>query len=647
MTTLNNKIIELKQQNILTNVIDIKGEYSVDITDDVTLADGDQVIMRNCFLDTSGSSSNQIKIDKDTDLTLTFCPYMMHLFDTTAITANNTIDPWDLVDDSSGVSKGFPPLVPFDTGNNVTKATGLPLFRTKVIGNTGGQEAYLHQLSVGFDLKKFGKTNQTWGNGPSLTVKYFDFNNDEKFFHFNIPKITIDWSKKDPQSIFTINNLHIPCIKDSFRADTSQTILDSNKAFFFQFIGGQSLSFSYNDDVTKPKYYRQMDENSIKITIKEGLYNPSELANIITTELQTSNQGEFVSPSGLLGVNSCLVNAKNMLSATTTNNIYAYASSGYEFSGVAAGGYAPLAYAMQSQGYWAGASQVALEFDEGANKFYWTYLHTPAYSSNGELNVSIQAKVYEPEHISPANRQPAGRITIPNTTIYEKKAGGIALMSLQPADFWSGQLGFNLGDLCITPNYIYMGLGLFNDGSIAPNIDQTTGFPDVNMLVEGITATAPRIINDVNISKTADFNKSGNVTSGQPINTTEIYANNQVLQASITNAYWYVDVDSNFNNNIIGNQDTYKSTVGIVSNYYNSNSYTSGSSVDSIIYTHKGQDQQLSSFKVTILDSDRNKSELLGDDNTVFLEIVKNKSQVEQIMEQEKAVEEVKQMMKK
>ena len=647
MATLNNKIIELKQQNILTNVIDEKGEYSVDITDDVLLSDGDQVIMRNCFLDTSGSSSNQIKIDKDIDLTLTFNPYMMHIFDQSSNSDVDGATPFDLISSNEDY-RGFEPLKPYNTGNHIVKGTGLPLFRTKVIGSDQEDEAILTEINVFYNAEKFGKTNQTWGGGPSISLSYEDYSGKDQVFHFSIPKITLDWSKRIPGINYALKNLHIPVIFNSVKPATSESILNANKCFFGPYIGGTSRSFYYKKvPSTKARYYRELDNSSLTVTLKEGLYQPSELANIITTKLQTSNQGEFISPGGILGANTCLVNAKNMFVADKSQNIYAYASSGYNFtSGAGNGGYAPLAFGMQSQGYWAGASQVALEFDSGANKFYWTYLHTPAYSANGEMNVKITAQTYV-NQINPANANVAPNlINIPNQTIYTKKAGGIALISLEPADFWSGQLGFDLGELCIIPKYISMGFDLFGDGSLG-STNQTCGMPDWSGIIEGKTATAPRIINDVNISKTENFNQSGNVIEGQPVNTTEIYANNQVLEASINNAYWYVDVDSNFNNNIIGNQDTYKSTVGIVSNYYNSNSYTSGSSVDSIIYTHKGQDQQLSSFKVTILDSDRNKSELLGNDNTVFLEIVKNKSQVEQIIEQEKAVAEVKQMMKK
>ncbi len=649
MTTLNNKVIELKQLNSLTQVIDQRGEYVVDITEDVILEEGDQLVMRNAFLDTSGSSSDQIKIDEDLTLTLNFVPYMMDNFSGYANTANNTTDPWTFTDDNQTGTYGPIGTVPIGGGNFINAPTGLPLYKTKV-QFSNADLGYLKAVDNTFNGKKYGTNkNQFWGGGPSITLQYEDWEGNSKQFHYNIPKTFIDWSKPDrpetngrtPRGNFLELPFHIPCKLQSVKNITSQEIMDENKLIFFGSVGGQSLDFFY-ETAAAADVYRQLHESSINITLKEGLYNPSDIANIITTELQTASVGEFVSSNGLLGQNDTLVSNKNMIDiANRGKNVITYASSGFEFTTPAAvaGGYVPLAYGMQSDGYWSGASQIALEYDNQANKFFWSYLHTPAYDGNGNLNVSIQNVTYDPTGMIVANKPLTTRTQIPDTTIYIKKAGGIAFTSLQPADFWSKQLGFNLDNLCITPNYIVMGEGLYNNTG-------TLGYPDINMLKEGITATSPRIINDINITKSTTFNKVSVKTSGQPVNTTEIYADNQVLEASISNGYWYVDITSNFSNNVITNQENYKNTVGIVSNYYNDNSYTSGNSSDSIIYTHKGQNQSLSNFRVKIMDSNRNLSSLLGNDNTVFVELVKNKSPVEQIIENEEDVMKAKEIIK-
>ena len=649
MATLNNKVIELKQLNNLTQVIDDRGEYIVDITEDVTLKDGDQLVMRNAFLDTSGSSSDQIKIDEDLDLIINFVPYVMDSFSGYSNASNNSTDPWTYTDDQQeGISYGPVGTVTKAGGNFIGSPTGLPLYKTKLQFGTPDL-GYLKTVANVFNTEKFGTDkNQFWGGGPSITLQYEDWGGNIKQFHYNIPKTFIDWSKPDkpetngrtPRGNSLELPFHIPCKIQSVKNITSQEIMDDNKLYFFGSVDGQSMDFFYeaseNADI-----YRQLEESTITISLKAGIYNPADIANIISTKLQTASVGDFVSSNGLLGQNDTLVANKNMVDRSNrANNTIAYASSGFRFtSGDASGGYVPLAYGMQSDGYWSGASQIALEFDTDANKFYWSYLHTPAYDTNGELNVSILDVTYSAVGMIPANLPLVPRTQIPKTTIYIKKAGGIAFTSLQPADFWSKQLGFNLDNLCITPNYIIMGEGLYDQSA-------TMGYPDINMLKEGITSTSPRIINDINILKNTTFNKVSTVTTGQPVNTTEIYADNQVLEQSIANGYWYIDITSNFNNNVISNQENYKNTVGIVSNYFNANSYTSGNSGDSIIYTHKGQDQTLSNFRVKIMDSNRSLSSLLGNDNTIFVELVKNKSPVEQIIQNEQDAMKAKEIIK-
>jgi hypothetical protein len=65
------------------------------------------------------------------------------------------------------------------------------------------------------------------------------------------------------------------------------------------------------------------------------------------------------------------------------------------------------------------------------------------------------------------------------------------------------------------------------------------------------------------------------------------------------------------------------SIMSIVSRYYNVANYTSGSSDSSIAYTHKGASLLLTSFNCRILNSDKTPALGLGQDNSIFLEIIK------------------------
>ena len=75
--------------------------------------------------------------------------------------------------------------------------------------------------------------------------------------------------------------------------------------------------------------------------------------------------------------------------------------------------------------------------------------------------------------------------------------------------------------------------------------------------------------------------------------------------------------------NFIGS-DYYSSSIsGIVSRYYSVDSYTSGSSDAAIPYVHRGAPMMLTSLRVRILDPSNYDAASIGEDNTVFVEVIK------------------------
>ena len=57
-------------------------------------------------------------------------------------------------------------------------------------------------------------------------------------------------------------------------------------------------------------------------------------------------------------------------------------------------------------------------------------------------------------------------------------------------------------------------------------------------------------------------------------------------------------------------------------------SYTTGGGDAGVVYTHKGTSQYLTEFTIRILDPNKNLA-IVGNDNTIFLEIVNNQDQIE------------------
>ncbi len=84
--------------------------------------------------------------------------------------------------------------------------------------------------------------------------------------------------------------------------------------------------------------------------------------------------------------------------------------------------------------------------------------------------------------------------------------------------------------------------------------------------------------------------------------------------------------------------------MAICSRYYERATYTSATESDSIVYTHRGAPALLSSFSCRILDSDKNIALNLGEDNTVFLQVVKAPKNLEYLpgqnpFDQQKAIQ--------
>ena len=107
--------------------------------------------------------------------------------------------------------------------------------------------------------------------------------------------------------------------------------------------------------------------------------------------------------------------------------------------------------------------------------------------------------------------------------------------------------------------------------------------------------------------------------------TDEIDAGKSVVSevATLPYGYFLVEVKAQFANNYLTTEQNKRDVVAIVSRYYDKDSYTSSSTDSSVVYTHHGSPMMLSSFGCRILDSDKTLATNIGQDNTVFLEVIK------------------------
>ena len=599
-----NDIVPLSQKDPLASV-EKNGQYSINIQNNIAVEKGDNVIMRSCFLDTSAFDSQQIILDTDTTLEFDFTEYIMHNQTFTNAISGRTDIQWD----------------------NVLGKTGLPLFECKYVAQD------LNKVivdSINF-FKNIDGSFSGWG-GITTTIQYKTWDGTTTSTHFRIPPFTSDSGILS----YKISGLSIHAEDNSIKDITPPALVKKGKYVPVDnvYSTGQTIEV-----VLQPVILTHT------ITLSKGVYQPDEISAVITEKAQNARNANIFYP------NNEALNAAFLSEVSGQPPIESMTCAGpatYLVSGTNEP--YPVDIKFQGTGYWKGASQVVLEYDNAINKFFWSFLHTPAYGgvTGSEKEISLTRDV-QAENIPsiPFEQNPTG-----DQNFYNQSGGGIVFHSLrayddknQLIDFWEGKLGFDLSSLCF--QNIFTGIRYFPAVSGAPGLLGTWNYPSYENFKTGQCVTTPEIIADMGIVKGAAYQSYGELVDSLPTNTDKIYATNQVLEANLSTGFYFIDVIAEFQNSISNSINTFKHTVGIVSNYFNQNSFTTGTSGDSLIYTHNSDTELvLSSFQIRILDSLRSDPANLGENNHIFLEIVHNPSPVDLLLEQTEAEVKVKEMEK-
>ena len=108
-------------------------------------------------------------------------------------------------------------------------------------------------------------------------------------------------------------------------------------------------------------------------------------------------------------------------------------------------------------------------------------------------------------------------------------------------------------------------------------------------------------------------------------NTLNIISLKTTAELINTYSHFLIEADLKFQNNMFGINTT-RNIQGIVSKYYSQGSYTFGDSSNSIQYTHTGNSLILKSVRIRILTSSKKLDPNIGDDNTVYFQIIKASS---------------------
>tara|TARA_R110001592_G_scaffold122670_2_gene329637 strand:- start:318 stop:2129 length:1812 start_codon:yes stop_codon:yes gene_type:complete len=587
------KIIELKQLDNNTSVIS-NGNYECVINGaEIEMKEGDQLTMKNCFIDTTAVDSANIILTDDIEVHITFQRFTCY---------NVT----------------YPPANMFNGDDNYAPpASGLPLFETNLV-TPDPNNLVLTSITVGPVLiPPAGATH--WGGG-TVSYTYDDWSDKLQYGSFKLPLLSL---AKDANYVKTVE-LHAK--KSSFGNNTPQAQMTKMLLFpLFQI---------KNAGLTTPTYTPITD--SAFITIPAGNYSPADMAGIISEDFQKARNGEFIyaRSSGVDPPDGVPVKNNLLRRCPMSELCGAELAEGIDGND---SGALNVVVGKGSTTRWTGTSQFALQYDDTLKKFFFSDIHMPVYDDNGKIIISAKSRTW-------ANQPTSGTAQedmVADYDYYEQISGGILFTNLHANvvgdknnlfDFWDKILGFNVEDLIFRPTFKSF---YINPTAQPGGAGYTRRFPLLDNIQFGKNCTAPEIILDMGIVKSSLSQVPAGVFAGfTPSNTAKIYAARQVFEGDDVSSFYYIDVEAEFQNSLVSQNKSFKHTIGLVSNYFNSASVTTGTSADSVLYTHYGQPLKLSSFTVNILNENRT-SPSLGAKNFVFLELSNNQLALQQQQEQQ------------
>jgi len=536
------------------------GSYEVNLSVPITINEGDTILMKQCMIDTI-STSNQIVIPDDLTLVI-----------------HNGIYVNDWVTDNASKKN-----VIFSNGSNAGAGSGyggnhIPY---KITGDEL-PAGYSYYIGYSWDAPSFST------NAVQVTYQYINLNNQKITFFGNLPaNYTKQVPYNDPFSII---------------AKTGSVIIIAPSVEYLSKEGWDAINPILNPTpIANATYTPYIFESNI--TIKAGSYNPSDLAIRISEALSQNNAGlktfgAIVSSSNNFLKSSNLFDVGEPQPDGSTGNIL----EAVQF--IADDGSLSFTFNTSSN-YWIGSSELALEYDPATDKFNFTFLHMPQYNAGATVvYYGMQNK------------------TVANTFFASAKNGGVFFESLSAVDskgkyfdFWSGVLGFDLSTLCVKyteiPNLFNIPNSKFYIPYFVDGVNTTNGFYGL----------ASAIVSGENYYKVPSITGSTPITSTID-NTINIISSKTTAELINTYSHFLVEADLKFQNNFYGINTT-RNIQGIVSKYYSQGSYTFGDSSNSVQYTHSGNALILKSIRVRILTSNKVLDPNIGNDNTVYFQIIK------------------------
>lgn len=472
-----------------------------------------------------------------------------------------------------------------DLGKAYSGVTGSDSKKYVLCTETSSQIAVSGELieSISFKINFEPESGaRSWGGAPT-TWSYKDLEGQFVLYHLFVPSLQTD--PYDPSTTHQTLNVGVVCEPNTFKLYSPSTAVLLALPYLTEIASIASKEVEGGTKIFTPTLF------SKTFLIEKGSYTPTYFAkyvtdNLIRNEYSAINPANIFSPSKntFLFPSNDLSGTQIFVDSETGSNAFKY----------------PYVNPNSGGGsYWVGSSQLSLQFAD--NRFYWSNLHMPIYDAKGNAGIHYIGNTGDALSVVPATN---------NSGVFWNS---ITTDSTNPKflNFFQNILGFDFTKT--TPSYT----------TAVSTIGTDLGYVHIYKWNDENWTGALNSV-DVGVIKNGTFYNIQNATSLVTLTseTQSIYANDIFSSADFVFGYFTIAIESVFKNLLVG-RDIKNNISAIVSRYYESNSYATGTALDAIRYVHKGSPVQLSSIGIRILDSNGKLATSIGADNSVYLQVIK------------------------
>lgn len=582
-----NIFLQLKQKG--AEQVFGNGDYHTQLKQPITLQEGDEIICNKAIIDSQASSSGKVVLPRDTTFGFRFGYYN--------VKHNTTQRYFDL-----------PRLLPIDVAD--VDCDNYVLCEKLDHGGATGYEVWNLKSLVYKQIESDGNTNRL-----RTQQQYISAQNGET----RVADIACEFNKTTKQFESGPINIRFRVPNDGF---PSKSVVDLTPDAILDEFGTSKAERAITTTQVSGLSYEPVIKTA-SVIFPAGEYDPVAFAEQFTRRITIQKDQPVFNNRTPVAGNNLLITTWD-LSGVHTDPIMIKANYNPDISGSKQSFYwGGVAQGLSADNMYLGCPLFQLNFDEEAQRFKIGQNHFSYYDSGGNIQV---------EYV------PIGSSFRSSSEEYKlvSAEGGIFFDSFFASDdtsthlnYWADKLGFDVAEMTAQPkSYVDNQIGT----SAIPNFQ--TNFTIGKQITTGNRGVdvAVRKTNSQVVPNLAD--PSGNFTTKIGNQIDEIYASKDFTITALKYGYFLVSVDCGLTQDMITNKTIHNSIFSITSRYYQNGQFTTGTSADAVIYRHVGAPAYLNSLRVRILDDTYKVPNDLGDDNTIFLQLAKNPSNLPAIKDE-------------